>query len=52
MLVVGSRGMHRRCFNYLPEFQPFHRAIAIGGGLLMLGVVVALFGILKSRSNP
>lgn len=52
MLVVGSRGMPRRYFNYLPEFQPFHRAIGIGGGLLMLGVVVALFGILKSRSTP
>jgi cytochrome c oxidase subunit I len=52
MLIVGSRGMPRRYFNYLPEFQPWHRAIAIGGCLLMLGVVFAVFGILKSRTTP
>jgi cytochrome c oxidase subunit 1 len=52
MLVVGTRGMPRRYYNYLPEFEPWHRAIAVGGCLLILGIVFALFDILKSRSTP
>ena len=50
MLVVGTRGMPRRYFNYLPEFQSWHRAIAVGGCLLILGIGFALFAILKRRS--
>lgn len=48
MIVVGTRGMPRRYFNYLPEFQPLHRAIAVGGGLFMLGVLLVLFGLWRS----
>ena len=54
MLSVGSRGMPHRYFNYLPEFQPWHRAIAVGGCLLMLGIVCALLEILRAtgRTTP
>jgi hypothetical protein len=48
MMVVGARGMPRRYFNYLPEFEPLHRAIAVAGGLFMLGVLLVLFGLWRS----
>jgi hypothetical protein len=51
MVSVGSRGMPRRFYNYLPEFQPWHRAIAIGGGLLILGVVFGLLGIVRPKGG-
>ncbi|HET7544763.1 MAG TPA: cbb3-type cytochrome c oxidase subunit I [Polyangiaceae bacterium] len=51
MLLVGSRGMPRRYFNYLPEFQAWHQVIAIGGFLLMLGVVIGLSGALRAKSR-
>jgi heme/copper-type cytochrome/quinol oxidase subunit 1 len=49
MTVVGTRGMPRRYFNYLPEFQSLHRVIAVGGGLLMLGVGVVLVELWRPK---
>lgn len=46
--VMGSRGMPRRYFNYLPEFQGFHVASTIGSWILALGLFLALASLLAS----
>ena len=57
--VMGSRGMPRRYYDYLPEFEPFHRVSTIGswilgvGFLVMAGVfVMSLLKGKKSTRNP
>jgi cytochrome c oxidase subunit 1 len=38
--VMGSHGMPRRYYNYLPEFQPYHVVSTIGSYLLAVGFVI------------
>src|SRR3954453_1696026 len=38
--ILGSRGMPRRYYNYLPEFQPLHVLSTIGAYTLGLGFVM------------
>jgi cytochrome c oxidase subunit 1 len=38
--LLGTRGMPRRYFNYLPEFQPLHVASTIGSWILAAGFIV------------
>lgn len=40
--IMGARGMPRRYFNYLPEYQPFHVASTLGAYVLGFGIVLAL----------
>ncbi len=35
--IMGSRGMPRRYYDYLPQFEPFHKASTIGSWILRLG---------------
>jgi len=46
--VMGSKGMPRRYFNYLPEFTPYHVASTIGSYLLAVGFVIAAGVLLHS----
>ena len=32
--IMGSRGMPRRYYDYLPQFEPFHKASTIGSWIL------------------
>ncbi|MES1177412.1 MAG: cytochrome c oxidase subunit I [Myxococcales bacterium] len=57
--ILGSRGMPRRYYNYLPEFQPLHVLSTLGAYTLGIGFIltaVYLFKSLKSgrkaASNP
>ncbi len=57
--VMGTRGMPRRYYSYLPEFQPLHVASTIGAYLLGFGILlafvnlgVALFRGRKAPTNP
>ena len=43
--VMGTRGMPRRYFSYLPEYQAFHVASTLGAYLLGFGILLA-FGTL------
>jgi cytochrome c oxidase subunit 1 len=36
--IMGSRGMPRRYYDYLPQFEPFHRASTIGSWILAIGL--------------
>jgi cytochrome c oxidase subunit 1 len=57
--VLGSRGMPRRYYNYLPEFQGLHQLSSIGSYLLGLGLLIsaiallhALFAGRRAPDNP
>ncbi len=41
--VLGSRGMPRRYYNYLPEFQSLHQLSTIGAYTLGLGFLLTAF---------
>ena len=38
---MGSRGMPRRYYDYLPQFQPFHQLSTIGSWILGVGLLPA-----------
>jgi cytochrome c oxidase subunit 1 len=46
--IMGSRGMPRRYYNYLPEFQIFHQASTIGAFILGLGFLMTTVSLLRS----
>ncbi len=46
--IMGSRGMPRRYYDYLPEFEPFHRASTIGSWILGVGFLIVLATLVKS----
>jgi cytochrome c oxidase subunit 1 len=51
--VMGSRGMPRRYYNYLPEFQPLHVVSTVGSWILALGLVITAGYLLASlRKRP
>ena len=46
--VLGSRGMPRRYYDYLPQFQELHQISTIGSWILGFGFIV--LGIMFARS--
>ena len=57
--VLGSRGMPRRYFNYLPEFQGLHQlstygsyVLAVGLGLSAVALLHSLFAGRPAPDNP
>ena len=57
--ILGSRGMPRRYYNYLDQFQPLHAFSSVGSWVLGLGFIIMAFylihGIFKGRlagNNP
>lgn len=50
--VMGSRGMPRRYYNYLPEFEGFHVASTIGSWILAAGLFLTLGYLLASLRSP
>jgi cytochrome c oxidase subunit 1 len=46
--VMGSRGMPRRYYQYLPEFQIWHQLSTIGSLILAAGLFLTLFYLLHS----
>ncbi len=51
--VLGSRGMPRRYYNYLDQFQPLHAFSTFGSWVLGLGLFVVLAYLLASlRKKP
>jgi len=52
--VLGSRGMPRRYYNYLDQFQPLHMFSTFGSWLLALGFLIMagyLFASLRERPS-
>ncbi|MCC7153766.1 MAG: cytochrome c oxidase subunit I [Bryobacterales bacterium] len=50
--VMGSRGMPRRYYNYLPEFQGLHIASTIGSWILASGLFLGLAVLIASLMKP
>ncbi|MGC4055566.1 MAG: cytochrome c oxidase subunit I [Paludibaculum sp.] len=50
--VLGSRGMPRRYYNYLPEFQPLHVASTVGSWILASGLFLIGAYLLASLRQP
>ena len=49
--IMGSQGMPRRYFNYLPEFTPYHQASTIGSYIMAVGFVLAAVSLIKSLTS-
>jgi cytochrome c oxidase subunit 1 len=54
--IMGSRGMPRRYYDYLPEFEPFHKASTIGSWILASGLFftgyILLTALIKGPKAP
>ena len=54
MFILGTRGMPRRYYNYLPEYQALHVVATIGAFLLGIGLMMAAAVLIHSllRGKP
>ncbi|MCX7605436.1 MAG: cytochrome c oxidase subunit I [Bryobacteraceae bacterium] len=50
--VLGSRGMPRRYFNYLPQFQDLHVLSTVGSWVLAAGLFLTAAYLLASFRQP
>lgn len=57
--ILGSMGMPRRYFNYLPEYESLNRISTIGSWMIGVGFLIALYVIIncirkgeKAPENP
>jgi cytochrome c oxidase subunit I len=50
--VLGSRGMPRRYYNYLDQFQPLHMYSTFGSWILALGFFIMAAYLLASLRKP
>jgi cytochrome c oxidase subunit 1 len=52
--IMGSRGMPRRYYDYLPQFEPFHQASTIGSWILATGLFITGYTLLEAlwRGKP
>jgi cytochrome c oxidase subunit I len=46
--LLGAKGMPRRYYNYLPEFQPYHVVSSIGSYIMAVGFVIIAVYLLHS----
>ncbi len=46
--ILGSRGMPRRYYNYLDQFQPLHAFSTVGSWVLGLGLFIAGFNLIRT----
>ncbi len=49
--IMGSQGMPRRYFNYLPEFEIYHRISTAGSIMISIGFLIAAFYLIKALVN-
>ena len=46
--MLGSRGMPRRYYDYLPQFTQLHQISTVGSWILGMGFVIILFMLIRS----
>src|SRR5271165_441731 len=52
--IMGSRGMPRRYYDYLPQFEPFHQVSTVGSWILAIGLLITGYTLLEAlwRGKP
>jgi cytochrome c oxidase subunit I len=48
MFIMGYLGMPRRYYDYLPQYQIYHVISTIGSWVLILGILILVFNLLKA----
>lgn len=48
MFIMGYLGMPRRYYDYLPEYKIYHIISTIGSWILILGILILIFNLLKA----
>ncbi len=46
--IMGSRGMPRRYYDYLPQFEPFHKVSTVGSWILAAGLFLTAYTLLEA----
>ena len=46
--IMGSKGMPRRYYSYVEEFQIYHQISTVGSWLLAIGFILMLYYFVKS----
>ncbi len=49
MLILGIKGMPRRYYDYLPEFQPLHVIATVGSWILFTGLIIIIVNLIRSK---
>jgi cytochrome c oxidase subunit 1 len=49
--ILGSRGMPRRYYNYLDQFQPLHAFSTYGSWVLGAGLFLTAYNLLRSLKS-
>jgi cytochrome c oxidase subunit I len=49
--ILGSRGMPRRYYNYLDQFQPLHQFSTVGSWVIGLSFLIVLYNLLTSLKS-
>ena len=48
MFIMGWLGMPRRYYDYLPEFHPYHLVSTIGSWILVTGILLMAYNLIRS----
>jgi cytochrome c oxidase subunit I len=48
MFILGLEGMPRRYFDYLPEYHTGHMISSIGAGILIIGIFLMFYNLIRS----
>ncbi len=48
MFIMGWMGMPRRYYDYLPQFHPYHLVSTIGSWILIAGLLMMIFNLVRS----
>ncbi len=51
MFVMGWLGMPRRYYDYLPEYQVYHVISTVGSWILVLGLIIMFYNLIKSAKS-
>jgi cytochrome c oxidase subunit 1 len=49
--VMGSKGMPRRYYDYLPQFEIYHKVSTVGSWMLLAGFLTLLYAMFKSMGK-
>ena len=50
--IMGSLGMPRRYYNYLPQYAPYHLVSTVGSWIIALGFFITAAYLLASLFKP